>query len=59
MRAIYLVIALIVPSPCIVASVNAISKIQEDWWLVPAGMIAGIGLIITMILMSKSGKNGL
>lgn len=58
MRAIYLVIALIVLSPCIVASVNEISKIRGDWWLVPAGMIAGIGIIITVMLMSRSGKNG-
>jgi hypothetical protein len=58
MRAIYLVIALIVLSPCIVASVNAISKIRGHWWLVPTGMIAGIGLIILVIIMSRSGKNG-
>ena len=58
MKAVYLVIALIGLSPCIVASLNAISIIWGNWWLIPAGMIVGAGLVITGNVLTRSGKNG-
>ena len=55
MRVGYLVVAVICLSPCIVASLHAISKIWGTWWLIPVGMIAGVGIVMAGIIILTSG----
>lgn len=58
MRAIYLGIALIVLSPCLFASLNSILKIQRNGWLMTAGMISAICLVMVGIILTRSRKTG-
>lgn len=58
MRVGYFIVAVICLSPCIVASLHAISKIWGTWWLVPAGMIAGVGIIIAGKVLTRSDRKG-
>ena len=58
MRAGYLIVAVIALSPCIVVSLQAISKIWGTWWLIPAGIIIGAGIIIAEQVLTRSDKKG-
>ena len=59
MKAISIVIALVCLSPCIVASLHSISKIGGNWWLIPAGVIIGAGLVMVGTMLIKSDKKRL
>lgn len=56
MKAGYFIVAVICLSPCIVASLNAISKIGGNWLLIPVGIIVGVGIIIAGIIILASGE---
>ena len=59
MRAGYFIVAVICLSPCIVASLNAISKIGGNRLLIPAGMIIGAGLVMAGTMLIQPGKKRL
>jgi hypothetical protein len=56
MRAGYFIVAVICLSPCIVASLNAISKIGGNRLLIPVGMIIVVVSIMAGIIILTSGE---
>lgn len=55
MRMGYLIVAVICLSPCIVASLHAISKIGGNRLLIHVGLILFVGSIIAGIIILTSG----
>ena len=55
MRVGYLIVAVICLSPCIVASLHAISKIWGNGWQIPAGIIIGVGIVMAGIIILTYG----